>query len=80
MADARSPSIGICALCPSANNALLAFPGRKVGHIQIVDIGESKKVSKIIPAHESAIRCLAMNFEGTKIASASEKVRTAALY
>lgn len=66
---------GVVALCTSNNNALVAFPGRQRGHIQLVDLADPKKTSSIIPAHNSTLSCLAFNLEGTKIASASERVR-----
>lgn len=53
----------------------LAFPGRSVGQIQLVDVspaGQEKNVVSIIKAHKSRIRCLALNRSGTLIASASE--------
>ncbi|ODV76974.1 WD40 repeat-like protein [Suhomyces tanzawaensis NRRL Y-17324] len=53
----------------------LAFPGRQVGQIQLVDVspqGQEKNLVSIIKAHKSKIRCLALNRSGTLIASASE--------
>ncbi|KAK6459334.1 SVP1-like protein 2 [Scheffersomyces xylosifermentans] len=53
----------------------LAFPGRSVGQIQLVDVsphGQEKNLVSIIKAHKSKIRCLALNRSGTLIASASE--------
>lgn len=53
----------------------LAFPGRAVGQIQLVDVspaGQEKNLVSIIKAHKSKIRCLALNRTGTLVASASE--------
>jgi len=61
------------ALCQSHSNALLAFPSRQTGHLQIVDISENKRISCIIQAHERELSCIAFNLEGTKIATASRK-------
>ncbi|KAG7661762.1 HSV2 [[Candida] subhashii] len=49
----------------------LAFPGRSVGQIQIVDVGHDRNLVNIIKAHKSKIRCLCLNKSGTLIASAS---------
>lgn len=53
----------------------LAFPGKTVGQIQIVDVspsGQSKIMVSIIKAHKSKIRAIALNRSGTLVASASE--------
>lgn len=53
----------------------LAFPGRSIGQIQLVDVspsGQEKNLVSIIKAHKSKIRCLALNRSGTLVASASE--------
>ena len=90
---------GVCALCPNTANALLAFPAKTVGQVQIVDIGNARKFSSVIKvgardgrhrdprgqrltsraagldvqAHESSISCIALNADGTRVATASEK-------
>lgn len=54
---------------------ILAFPGRNIGQIQLVDVspeGQEKNSISIIKGHKSKIRCLALNSNGTMIASASE--------
>lgn len=54
---------------------ILAFPGRTVGQIQLVDVsseGQGKNSVSIIKAHKSKIRCITLNRTGTLIASASE--------
>ncbi|EGV64728.1 WD40 repeat-like protein [Yamadazyma tenuis ATCC 10573] len=53
----------------------LAFPGRQVGQLQIVDVspsGQEKNLISIIKAHKSSIRCLALSRSGSMVASASE--------
>lgn len=54
---------------------ILAFPGRTIGQIQLVDVspeGQEKNSVSIIKAHKTRIRCISLNRSGTLIASASE--------
>ncbi|RKP10484.1 WD40-repeat-containing domain protein, partial [Thamnocephalis sphaerospora] len=82
---------GLVAVSTSKSLAVLAFPGRQPGHIQVVDLGQFIAAgtasvssvttplanmtisSSIIAAHTAALGCLAMNAEGTLLASASDK-------
>ncbi|RHZ77829.1 hypothetical protein Glove_172g49 [Diversispora epigaea] len=99
---------GLVALSSLPEHAILAFPGRQKGHIQIVDLNSLHAITavsnqqqypvidrrpslskikssnsgsttvmttnvSIIPAHTGKLSCLAVNVDGSKCASASEK-------
>ena len=62
---------GLCALCPNANNTVLACPGLKPGHVKVELYDMSKNI--VIPAHESDLACLSLNQDGSRLATASDK-------
>ncbi|XP_018370581.1 PREDICTED: WD repeat domain phosphoinositide-interacting protein 4-like isoform X3 [Trachymyrmex cornetzi] len=59
----------------TAQRQLLAFPGHKLGSVQLVDLGATEAGSSSAPitlsAHQGALACLAVNGNGTMIATAS---------
>ena len=66
--------LGVVALCPNQNKALLAFPGLHKGHIQLADLSNLRRsYHSILPAHEHPLACLAFSLDGKWLASASEK-------
>eukprot|EP00158_Paraphelidium_tribonemae_P009090 Partr_v1_DN28767_c0_g1_i1_m63248 putative WD repeat domain phosphoinositide-interacting protein len=81
--DTSSNPEGVSALSPHSANGTLAFPARKTGHVQVVDVLEGRTLagdvvkyigagaSAIIPAHNSQIACLALNKRGSLLATAS---------
>lgn len=71
IADMSSGSTG----GSESNSQILAFPGRSIGQIQIVDIsnnGHERNLVSIIKLHKSKIKILLINKAANMIASASE--------
>eukprot|EP00124_Ichthyophonus_hoferi_P005143 Ihof_evm2s679 gene=Ihof_evmTU2s679 len=64
---------GLCALCFHPSTALLAFPGRTPGHLQLIDLLDNKRKPCIITAHEAPLGCITINTDGSLVATASEK-------
>lgn len=62
---------GLAALCPNSTNSVLAFPGLQQGHVHI-ELYDQKKQT-IIDAHDGPLSALALNLDGTRLATASEK-------
>jgi hypothetical protein len=51
---------------------VLAYPDKTKGYVRIKSY--DKSTTSLINAHESAIAFIAINFDGTLIATASDKV------
>ncbi|XP_043936123.1 WD repeat domain phosphoinositide-interacting protein 4 isoform X2 [Protopterus annectens] len=75
--DTRDNPKGLCDLCPSLEKQLIVFPGHKCGSLQLVDLSNTKPGTSSAPftinAHQSEIACVAVNQQGTVVASASKK-------
>ncbi|KAL7306875.1 hypothetical protein TKK_0001035 [Trichogramma kaykai] len=61
----------------TAHKQLLAYPGHKPGSVQLVDLGATEAGTSSTPAtlaaHQGTLACLAVNDNGTKVATASEQ-------
>jgi WD repeat-containing protein 45 len=62
---------GLVSLCPEANSNVLAVPGLQKGSIRIELYNMSK--ATLIKAHDADLAQFALNIDGSRIASASEK-------
>lgn len=62
---------GLCAVCASPTNNVVACPGVAKGHVRI-ELYDHRKTT-LIAAHEAALACIALNATGTRLATASEK-------
>uniref|UniRef100_A0A8C3DGJ4 WD repeat domain, phosphoinositide interacting 2 n=1 Tax=Corvus moneduloides TaxID=1196302 RepID=A0A8C3DGJ4_CORMO len=66
---------GLCALSINNDNCYLAYPGSAtIGEVQVFDT-INLRAANMIPAHDSPLAALAFDASGTKLATASEKVR-----
>ncbi|ESX03633.1 SVP1-like protein 2 [Ogataea parapolymorpha DL-1] len=66
---------GVAELSVNEQTSFLAFPGRAIGQIQLVDVSPAhrdRNLISIIKAHRSKIQCLAISNSGHLIASASQ--------
>jgi hypothetical protein len=61
---------GLCAVCPSPANNVLACPGATKGSVRIELYDQ--KIRRTVAAHEGALARLALNASGTRLATASE--------
>lgn len=61
----------------SSERQVLGFPGHKVGTLQLLDIAVTEPARSAAPinisAHENEIACIALNNQGTMVATASSK-------
>jgi autophagy-related protein 18 len=66
----------ICALSPSSENCFLAYPSNSsgsAGEVLLYDATHLQPIS-IIQAHKSLLSIVMFNFDGSMIATASDKV------
>nr|CAD7394713.1 unnamed protein product [Timema cristinae] len=77
--ETRVNSLGLCEVSPivSAERQLLVFPGHKLGSVQLVDLASTEAGISSAPvtinAHQGELACLAVNQQGTMVATASNK-------
>lgn len=71
--DTRLNPTGLCSLSPSSSNSVLAFPGLKPGQVQLVDLAATERSPLNITAHDRPLVAIALNVEGTRLATAGEK-------
>lgn len=69
---------GLCEVCPSSDKPLMVFPAHKTGSLQVVDLSQLEPAASMSPvtikAHQGELACLAINQQGTMVATASAKV------
>lgn len=61
---------GLVALSPS-DDCVLAFPNTTKGTVRVELLDQDNSI--LIPAHDGIINCIALNSDGTRLATASEK-------
>uniref|UniRef100_A0A1B6CCC6 Uncharacterized protein n=1 Tax=Clastoptera arizonana TaxID=38151 RepID=A0A1B6CCC6_9HEMI len=77
--DTRHNELGLCEVSPilTSERQLLAFPGHKQGSVQLLDLANTEAGMSSAPvtinAHQGEIACLAINQQGTMVATASTK-------
>ncbi|XP_071955912.1 WD repeat domain phosphoinositide-interacting protein 4-like [Antedon mediterranea] len=75
--DTRDNPTGILEISPGQNRQLLGFPGHKLGSLQLVDLTNTvpgmSNSPTLINAHQNDIACIAINQQGSYVATASTK-------
>ncbi|XP_031552176.1 WD repeat domain phosphoinositide-interacting protein 4-like isoform X2 [Actinia tenebrosa] len=75
--DTRDNPKGLCEVSPSTERPLLVFPAHKCGSVQLVYLSNRQPDSSSAPftinAHKGELACLAVNQQGTQLATASQK-------
>lgn len=69
--DTFENSKGLIAINPDPLSTVIAYPDKSQGVVRVKFY--ERELSQVITAHESNIACLAINFEGTLLATASDK-------
>jgi len=69
--ETMTNSRGLCALCPAPQSTVLVCPGLEKGRIRI-ELYDLKKTT-LISAHEAPLGCFALNTNGMRLATASER-------
>ncbi|KAF7273805.1 WD repeat domain phosphoinositide-interacting protein 4-like [Rhynchophorus ferrugineus] len=75
--ETRDNSKGLCEVSPliSSQKQILVFPGHKLGSVQFVDLSNTVQSSSTAPiyiqAHKNELAYIAINQQGTRIATAS---------
>ncbi|KAI7863648.1 WD40-repeat-containing domain protein [Spinellus fusiger] len=66
---------GLAAVSSSQYHAILVVPGQQRGHLQIIDLQQEgpPQTASLIAAHSGKLSCLALNHDGSKCATASDK-------
>jgi len=68
-------SKGICAVSPSKDVCVLAAPEKTLGTVRVVHFDKGSKL-QLIDAHQTAVAALALNNDGSILATSSSKVFT----
>jgi len=63
---------GVCALSPNSEGCLFAFPGEKEGSIHVLDVINLTSTIEL-EAHQGVIQCLTFNYNGSLLATASDR-------
>jgi len=64
---------GLCAVCPLPSSHILACPGLQRGHARLEHYHLPTRPITLVPAHESDLSALALNSDGSLLATASKK-------
>ncbi len=71
-------SKGVCAVSPSKEVCVVAAPEKTVGTVRVVHFDKGSKL-QLIDAHQTAVAALALNNDGSILATSSGKVKLAFL-